>query len=543
MSRRLAPLSVPYRVVERGSQLAFGLLVVLVSGGNAVGPYVVGPLLAVGVVGAFVLLLAAYETAYFRRFEYELTEDTLDIRSGVVARREREIPYQRVQNVDIRRNAIQRVLGIAAVSFETAGGSQTEAKLRFVSFDEAKRLQSEIGRLKRRAAPEETDGEADTEAELLFSLSPRELAIVGALSFDLRLPGAVFVLVSSSTPFVSSFVPDGFGMEVAVLGALGVVVAVALFSWLVGVVVAVLNYYDFRLSRTRDELQYERGLVRRFDGSIPLEKIQTLTIRDNPLKRAFGYATLFIETAGYAPGQGQSRGSEAAVPLARRDRVFALANDIEPFGDVTFERPPRRVRRRYAARYLIVLGVVTAAAWGLSAASGRAFPWYGPLVLVPAVPVAAHLKWRHRGYWLGPDHVVTRNGVLRRETKVVPYDRVQTVIDTRSPFQRRWRLATVTADTAGSLSIVNQDAAAVDVDEERADYLRTELAERTRVAVARRREQRRERRREALGVPTPEAGAGNADEESEGDVTESGDRRSDPTADGESSPEPGSDPE
>jgi putative membrane protein len=305
----------------------------------------------------------------------------------------------------------------------------------------------------------------------------------------------------------------------------------------------VLNYYDFRLSRTRDELQYERGLVRRFDGSIPLEKIQTLTIRDNPLKRAFGYATLFIETAGYAPGQGQSRGSEAAVPLARRDRVFALANDIEPFGDVTFERPPRRVRRRYAARYLIVLGVVTAAAWGLSAASGRAFPWYGPLVLVPAVPVAAHLKWRHRGYWLGPDHVVTRNGVLRRETKVVPYDRVQTVIDTRSPFQRRWRLATVTADTAGSLSIVNQDAAAVDVDEERADYLRTELAERTRVAVARRREERRERRREALGVPSPEAGTGNADEESEGDVTESGDRRSDPASDGESSPEPGSDPE
>jgi len=554
MSRRLAPLSVPYRIAERGSQLAFGLLVVLVSGGNAVGPYVVGPLLAVGIVGGFVLLLAAYETAYYRRFEYELTADTLDIRSGVVARREREIPYQRVQNVDIRRNAIQRVLGIAAVSFETAGGSQTEAKLRFVSFDEAKRLQSEIGRHKRRAAPEEGE-EAGAEAELLFSLSPRELAIVGALSFDLRLPGAVFVLVSSSTPFLSTFVPDGFGMEVAVLGALGVVVAVALFSWLVGVAVAVLNYYDFRLSRTRDELQYERGLVRRFDGSIPLEKIQTLTIRDNPLKRVFGYATLFIETAGYAPGQGQSRGSEAAVPLARRDRVLALANDIEPFGEVSFERPPRRVRRRYVARYLIVLGVVTAAAFGLSAASGRPFPWYGPLVLVPAVPVAAHLKWRHRGYWLGPDHVVTRNGVLRRETKVVPYDRVQTVIDTRSPFQRRWRLATVTADTAGSLSIVNQDAAAVDVDEERADDLRAELAERTRVAVARRREQRLERRREALGVAATdvrvdrEAGQNDA-ASSDGEASRSGpgpngelSSESGPGADGEASREPESSPD
>jgi putative membrane protein len=502
MSRRLAPLSVPYRIAERGSQIAFGLLVVLVSGGSMLDRTGFGPLLAVGLVGAFVLLLSAYETAYFRRFEYDLTEETLDIRSGVVARREREIPYQRVQNVDIRRNAIQRVLGIAAVSFETAGGSQTEATLRFVSFDEAKRLQREIGQRKRRVTAEEP-GEQRA-AELLFSLSPRELAIVGALSFDLRLPGAAFVLVSSSTPFLSTYVPDGFGTRVAVLGAIGLVVAVALISWLAGAAVAVLNYYDFRLSRTQDELQYERGLVRRFDGSIPLEKIQTLTVRDNPLKRLFGYATLFIETAGYAPGQGQARGSEAAVPLARQDRVFALANDIEPFGDVAFERPPRRVRRRYVARYLIVIGVVTAAALGLSVASGRAFPWYGPLVLVPAVPVAAHLKWRHRGYWLGPDHVVTRNGVLRRETKVVPYDRIQTVIDTRSPFQRRWHLATVTADTAGSLSLVNQDAAAVDVDEATADALRAELAERTRVAVARRREERLERRREALGVPAPD---------------------------------------
>jgi putative membrane protein len=154
-------------------------------------------------------------------------------------------------------------------------------------------------------------------------------------------------------------------------------------------------------------------------------------------------------------------------------------------------------------------------------------------VLVPAVPVAAHLKWRHRGHWLGPDHVVTRNGVLRRETKVVPYDRIQTVIDTRSPFQRRWHLATITADTAGSLSIVNQDAAAVDVDGETADDLRAELAERTRVAVARRREERLERRREALGVTTPE---GRIDGEREQRDATASSGTSPGESDGESSP-------
>jgi putative membrane protein len=70
---------------------------------------------------------------------------------------------------------------------------------------------------------------------------------------------------------------------------------------------------------------------------------------------------------------------------------------------------------------------------------------------------------------------------------VVSYDRIQTVIDTRTLFQRRWNLATVTIDTAGSLSLTGGDAAAVDVDDAVADELRAELDERLRAALAARR--------------------------------------------------------
>ena len=113
--------------------------------------------------------------------------------------------------------------------------------------------------------------------------------------------------------------------------------------------------------------------------------------------------------------------------------------------------------------------------------------WYAALALLVFVPPAAHLKWKHRGYWLGDDHVVTRNGVWNRETKIVPYYRVQTVIDSRTVFQRRWRVATVTVDTAGSLSILGRDAAAVDIEQTDAGDLRDDLTERLRVAVAQRR--------------------------------------------------------
>ncbi|WP_071391233.1 PH domain-containing protein [Haloprofundus marisrubri] len=490
---KLSPLSVPYRVAQKAGSLLFSLVILLFTGATglveAFGAS--GLLLALGGLVALGVALVGYEVAYYQRYEYELTADTFDIRSGVFSRRTREIPLARIQNVDIRRNVVQRFLDIAAVDFETAGGSETEAAIRFVSFSEAKRLQRDIGRRKRGDADD--DESATDETDLLFALSDRELALVGLLSFDLRVPGLVAFLASSSVPILSSAIPSLSGLTVLAVGGLLLAAAVLLFSWVVGITVAVLNYYGFRLSQTTDELRYERGLVQRYDGSIPFEKVQTLTVEDNPLKRRFGYATLVIETAGYAPGQGGSYGSEAAVPLARVDRVLGLARDIDAFGEFDFERPPKRIRRRYVGRYLIALGVILVALYSVNYALGGSYPWYAPAIVLPLLPIAAHYKWKHRGYWLDDRHIVTRNGFWTRQTRVVPYHRIQTVIDTQTIFQRRWRVATVTVDTAGSRSLAARDAAAVDIDRDEAKRLRATLETRLQEAlVARRREAARD---------------------------------------------------
>ncbi|WP_336022982.1 PH domain-containing protein [Halobellus salinisoli] len=493
MPRSLSPLSIPYRAFQRGGGIAVFLAFVLSGGVTIPGVGPAGPLIVLGIGLLAVAALVGYEIAYVRRFSYELATETLDIDSGVLSRRNREIPLRRIQNVDISRNVVQRLLGIALVSFETAGGGETEAQLKFVTFEEAKRLQRELARLKREAAAEEAtaDGEEETravtaepESTELFALDRSELAILGALSVDLRVPGILFLLVSTiGSTVISTYLEAVPGVALA-LAAGVLVVVVALVSWLVGAAAAIIEYYDFRLVRSGDELQYERGLLQRYDGSIPFDKIQTLTIADNPLKRHFGYATLYIETAGYAPGSsGGSRGSEAAIPLAKRDHVLELVEELEPVGEVDFERPPRLARRRYLVRYLLVVGVLTGITYGAETLFPLPFPPWLPLLLAPLAVLFAHATWRNRGHWLGEHHVVTRNGVLRRETKIVPYYRIQTVIDSRNVFQRRLGLATVTIDTAGSLSLGGQDAAAVDVSGARADELREGLETRLEDAV------------------------------------------------------------
>ena len=522
---KLAPLSVPYRALQKAGRLAI-TLVFLGSVGTGVG--FGGALVAAGIGGAIALALI-YEFAYYRRYEYTFTDDTFDIESGVLNRREREIPYGRVQNVDISRNVIQRLLGLSAINLETAGGGSTEAAIRYVTADAAATIQDEIRRRKRgddqrrRTGTEPTDdtegdtADGDSEAtdsaatrefddpdeELLFEISPSELALAGILSFDPRVPGLLFALFTGSIPFVSPVVPEPAAVATTglnptlVLFVMGVVLLVGLvvLSWVVGAISAVVNYWGFRLTRSETELRYERGLLQRYSGTIPFEKIQTVTISDNPLKRRAGYATLAVETAGYAPGQANDRGSEAAVPIAGHDRIRRLAAEIDGCETDGFNQPPKRIRRRYLARYLIALAGVTGLLYAASISVTRlaALPWYLPLVGVFLAPIAAHYKWLHRGYRLGTNHLVTRNGVWNRETKRVPYHRLQTVIDSRTLFQRRWRVATVIGDTAGSLSVLGDDAAAVDIEVDDAVTLRSELRNRLRASLADRRHQRTDR--------------------------------------------------
>ena len=495
---KLDPLSIPFRAGESVVRLAWILVFILIGSPAFGGASGFGLL----VVLWFVIALA-YQLVYYQRFEYELTADTLDIASGVVSRRNREIPVGRVQNVDISRNVVQRALGIAQINLETAGGSSTEASLRYVSFEEAKRLQSELGRLKRGDTVEEG---ADPEPEReLFVVTQKELVLLGIVGIDLRLLSLVTVLL----PIISPSLRDRFadplvGLAVtAPLAAAGIVAVAALISG----VLALANYYGFRLARQNDELLYERGLLQRFSGAIPLEKVQTLTVSENFIARRLGYGSLAVETAGYAPGDA---GSQSAVPLADRRRVFDLARSIEPFDEIDFERPPKRARERYVVRYVALALVAIAAAFAADRYTGLTFAWYVTLALLPLAVLGAHLKWLNLGYEVQSDYVVLREGFWTRTTTVVPYYRVQTVLDSQTVFQRRRHLASVVVDTAGSGGLTNRQPRALDIDAERAAELRETVADRLQTSVARRRSDRRRERLQSIGADLPERSGGPA---------------------------------
>jgi len=528
-ARGLHPLSVPYRAVARA--LRPTTLIVLATAVGA-GSIDSGSATFVAIVVGTLLFAVVFQYAYYLRFEYRLADTTLDVVSGVLSRRSREIPLGRIQNVDVEQNPVQRAIGIAAVRVETAGGGDTEAVLEYVSRAEAERLRSTLRRVEDEstAVTEDPDATVDSDREEVFTLSTRSLAVLSLFSFDAgagvvsSLAGALLSGGDPSNLVGVRRVLDTLPLSPTQTALLGVA-AVAVLAWLLSVVLTFARYYDFRLVRVDDRLEYERGLLQQFSGSIPVDKVQTVSLRSNVAHRRLGYVTVAVETAGYSPGSDRSA-RQLAVPLAPRGEALSVARSVEAFDPaaLSLTRPPRRARRRYVARFGLAIAVLT----GLLAGALRLLEGYGigpglavdqRLLAVPAValvlaPVAAHLRWRNRGYNTTDEHFVARTGFWRRATRVVPYYRVQTVIDSRSVFQRRRRLATVVADTASSASLLGGDAAAIDVDAD----VGTDLRERLRTGL-----DGAIRRRTGRGDDTDHA--------SDDPTTDDGERRDRPTTD------------
>lgn len=195
-----------------------------------------------------------------------------------------------------------------------------------------------------------------------------------------------------------------------------------------------------------------------------------------------------VETAGFSPGETGS--TRSAVPIAKRSRVETLLHRIEPVDIGGFARPPTRARRRYIARYTGLVLLLAGIAYGGVWLTSMEYPWYLTLGGVLIAPLAAHLKWRHRGYAITDGYVITRNGFWRRTTKIVPLHRVQVVFDSQTIFQRRWGLATLTVDTAGSQSLINDNSKAVDIDATTAARLRETITDRFFDDLDRQRQQR-----------------------------------------------------
>ncbi len=121
----------------------------------------------------------------YRSLRYELDEEGISMRWGILFRREIHLSYDRLQDIHLHSNAIERHLGLARVKLQTASGS-SRAEITVEGVEQFEQLRDFLySRMRGAAGTPSIQGSGDDEAVRLLRECVSELR---ALRRDLTPP-------------------------------------------------------------------------------------------------------------------------------------------------------------------------------------------------------------------------------------------------------------------------------------------------------------------------------------------------------------------
>ncbi len=398
--RRLHPLTPVAQAGRVAPPAFFGLAIV--AGGDLPGGPLLRALLLALMALAIVAVVAGFAYVSWTRTTFWFDDDgDLRIASGLFQRQERRVQLSRLQAVDVVQPIVARLVGLAELKPEVAGGESGKVSLAFLGEADAQELRNEL--LARAAGIRTGDQEAAPVApeRVLVRVPPGDLALSLLISESLIAGVLIAVVVVGVTFFTEG------------AAAIGLLIAVA--APILSTINGFLANYDFTVAESPDGLRLRRGLLTTRSQTVPPGRVQAVEISQPLLWRRYGWVRVRVNIAGYGGGDQAEGESSLLLPVAPVVVANAILARVLP--GVEVERVP----------------------------------------LEPVPPAARRRAWlQYPRLAAGYDDTVfvARTGRLVRKISLIPHVRTQSVRITQGPWQRSLGLASVHVDsTPGPVTV------------------------------------------------------------------------------------------
>nr|WP_121011002.1 PH domain-containing protein [Saccharothrix australiensis] len=409
-------------------------------------------LLSVGVIVAIVLFgLLRWVTT-----RYRITTEQVELHTGLFVRKRLAVPRERIRTVDLTAKLGHRLFGLSAIRVGTGRHDQSDEDgltLDAVSSAEAERLRvllltqaAPAGAAEQAAEREERAGvvlsEWDTRWLRYAPLTLSGLVAVGAMAgllgnYARELELEVFGPLEEAAHWV---VEQPLWLTLSLFA--GVVLVVA---GLGSVLVYVVQFWGYRLTREPDDtVRVRRGLLTTRSVSVAEQRLRGVEVAEPLLLRAGRGAHAKTVTTGLGR-KGESNLLLPPAPIAEAHRVSAavLRQDTAPTTAPLRRHPVAALRRRLVRAIVPVLVLTGVLAW-----FAPSWTWQVSLALLPLAALLGWDRYRSLGHALTGRHLVARQGSVVRETVALQRTGIIGWRVSRSFFQRRSGLVTMTATTA-----------------------------------------------------------------------------------------------
>ncbi|MFV2145136.1 PH domain-containing protein [Isoptericola sp. G70] len=444
---------------------------------------------ALGVLGLLVVIFG-YAALAWRMTSYAVDDDAAHLRKGILFRQQRHARLDRLQAVDVRQPLLARIFGLAELTLEVAGGTDSAVAIGFLRLDEATALRADLlaraagVKARRSGTAPATAAAAGAGGTATATVGTGDgtgsaVADVGAPDADAPdgaapdaaapeapagpdapadqppdtddAPAAVLAAPVEAPENQVYEVPPGrlvaslvrlpaVWLALVALVAVGVVVAVTrnvgiLFSMLpalLGVATFLFNRFagefGFRAAVSPDGIRLRHGLLETRAQTIPPGRVQAIELTQGIWWRGKDWWRIKVNVAGY--GIEGTDTQSVLLPVGPREEALT-------------------------ALWLVLpeLGTPDPAALVDEGLTGDSRTDTSFTTSPRRARILDPLTWRRNGFVVTDRALLLRGGRLTRRLAVVPHERTQSLGLGQGPWQRRRGVASFTVhSTPGPIS-------------------------------------------------------------------------------------------
>ncbi|KFI80769.1 PH domain-containing protein [Bifidobacterium psychraerophilum] len=461
--------------------------------------------------GAFVVVCAcliAPMVGYFST-RYRMTGESVEYRSGIVVRKHNIIAYSHIHAISSDEPFYYKPFSVVKLNIASAGTVAADMQLKAVPSDVQYELEhlrharvsaqssqasaqegivagigaeaSAIvtGHVRPGASIEEEQGHG----EMLYRASTADILLY-ALT-DLRFLAAFVALIGlldRIKDVISERLFDEAASRVTSVFTSGTVVVIALIVLVVivlmvaSVVNSMLQFYGFEVWRRKDDLVIVRGLLTRRRVTVPVNRIQSVGIRQSVIRRMLHLNSVAVAlSASHGEDDDGDSTSISLLPVIRQRELIETIARVLPQWDI----PNPQVQRtsRHLTRYLLFLPCMMTGLAVLAVILFAVLRHDGMALLWALLPLAIGALWcffrwirgRYEGFQLLDDKRIIVSGargfalfwVVTRRSRIQSVERQTTVLRQRRGVERlTMPLFVYSGETELRFSVIHQSQAA-----------------------------------------------------------------------------------
>lgn len=433
-----------------------------------------------GIGGIFLLLVIIFGGLDFinkYRTRFWIEDGKFIYKDGILTRREKEFDIERIQSIDFSEPIFHRLFKAVKLEVFTPGEGividtmkKTQAEeLQAIIYDEQERIahgteESDSvgigdaspwpGEEGTAFAEEEIEETPKKTFEILHKLKRGELLLMsmtsGALGAFIAILFAILNIIG--TQFIVERYFDYFGglFQNTVIAMSVAAIFFVVVGYAFGVIILLIKYYDYTLSRKDDDLAVQYGLLEKKHKSVNINRIQNIIIKDSILRRMIGYYSLSVTITSDTFESDGGNSTVEIMPFVKRDVLYDIVEEILPNYDLL--KPKSNVPLRGYRRYFQISTGILVLITGVVQYFWISWAWIIGLFALIIVITAGIYSARNNGYVIKDDEInMLTTSFFTRSHFVIKHDKVIEGAILENPFLIRSKLANISVTTAAGI--------------------------------------------------------------------------------------------